>query len=129
MADETEVMVERVIGASPDELWAHVADVKRMGDLSPENVGNVWLKGATGPAVGARFKGENRNGKKKWSTVATIVECEPGRVFAFECTAGPFKVSRWTYRFNAVEGGTRVTESWIDQRGVVVSAMGKPVSG
>jgi ribosome-associated toxin RatA of RatAB toxin-antitoxin module len=129
MADGAEVSVERVIGASPDELWSCVSDVKRMGELSPENVGNTWIKGATGPAVGARFKGDNRNGKKKWSTTAKVVECEPGRVFAFESVAGPFKVARWTYRFNAVDGGTRVTESWIDQRGLVGKVMGKPVSG
>jgi ribosome-associated toxin RatA of RatAB toxin-antitoxin module len=127
MADE--VSVERVIVASPDELWARVSDIERMGDLSPESTGGEWLRGATGPVVGARFKGNNQNGKKKWSTVAKVVESEPGRVFAFEVTAGPFKVARWTYRFEAAENGCRVTETWTDQRGRFGVVMGKPVSG
>ena len=32
--------------------------------------GGAWIKGATGPAVGAKFKGRNRLGSKKWSTVS-----------------------------------------------------------
>jgi hypothetical protein len=129
MANEVEINVERVIAAPPDVLYVRVSDVVRMGDLSPENVGATWLRGATGPAVGARFKGENRNGKKKWSTVATITEAEPGRHFAFEVAAGPFKVARWSYRFEPVDGGCRVTETWIDRRGWVAHTMAKRVSG
>ena len=56
-----EVSVERVIAASPDEVWARVSNIERMGDLSPESAGGTWLKGATGPAVGAKFKGDNEN--------------------------------------------------------------------
>ncbi len=127
MADE--VSVERVINAPADELWSRVSNVERMGDLSPENIGGKWLGDATGPAMGARFKGDNRRGKKKWSTTAKIVGCEPGKVFAFDVTSGPFKVARWTYRFEPTDGGCRVTEVWTDQRGKFVTFMGKPVSG
>jgi uncharacterized protein YndB with AHSA1/START domain len=49
------VSVERTIAASPDALWKMVSDVTRMGEWSPENTGGEWLKGATGPAVGAKF--------------------------------------------------------------------------
>lgn len=127
MADE--VSVEREIAASPDALWERVANIDRMGDLSPENVGGTWVKGASGPAVGAQFKGDNRNGKKKWSTDCKVVECEPGRAFAFEVTARPFKVARWTYRFEPTDGGCRVTETWTDNRGKTVIFLGKIVSG
>jgi hypothetical protein len=127
MADE--VSVDRVISASPEELWGRVAHMDRMGDLSPESTGGSWVKGATGPAVGAQFKGDNRNGKKTWSTKSTVVECEPGRVFAFDVKGGPFKVARWTYRFEPVDGGCRVTETWTDQRGWIVTTLGKQASG
>ena len=100
-----------------------------MGDLSPESVGGKWLKGASGPAVGAKFKGENQNGKKQWSTTGTVVECEPGRVFAFDVTSGPVKVSRWVYRFEPTDGGCKVTETWTDQRGWLPKTLGKPISG
>ena len=123
MADE--VSVERVIAASPDDLWARVADIERMGDLSPESAGGKWLKGATGPAVGAKFKGENRNGKKQWSTTGTVVVCEPGRVFVFDVTSGPVKVSRWGYRFEPTDGGCKVVETWTDQRGWLPQDVGQ----
>ena len=124
-----EITVERVIAASPDELWARVSDPGRMSDLSPESAGGKWVKGASAPTVGAKFKGENKNGKKQWSTDCTVVECEPGRVFAFDVAAGPFKISRWVYRFEPVDGGCRVTETWIDRRGKLATGLGKPVSG
>jgi ribosome-associated toxin RatA of RatAB toxin-antitoxin module len=124
-----QVSVDRVIAASPDDLWARVANVEGMSELSPENTACTWRRGATGPAVGARFKGENQNGKKKWSTDATVTDVEPGRVFAFEVKAGPFKIARWEYRFEPVDNGCRVTEVWTDQRGWVGKTLGKPVSG
>jgi hypothetical protein len=124
-----EISVERVIAATPEALWARVSDIERMGDISPEATGGSWLKGATGPAVGARFKGDNRNGKKKWSTTCTIVTADPSRAFAFDVTVGPFKVARWAYRFEPVDGGCRVVETWTDQRGWVAKKAGKPASG
>jgi hypothetical protein len=48
------------IDAKPAELYDLVTDVTRMGEWSPECVRCVWLDGATGPAVGARFRGSNR---------------------------------------------------------------------
>lgn len=76
MADVT---VSRRIAASPDLVWSLVSDVTRMGEWSPETERGVWLKGATGPTVGARFKGENQLGKKSWATVCEVVDAEPGR--------------------------------------------------
>ncbi len=106
-----------------------VADVTRMGEWSPENDGAAWLGGASGPAVGAKFKGSNRNGKKKWDTVGTVVASEPGVVFAFRVTATGLKVAEWRYAFESTEPGCRVTETWIDERGPIVKVLGKPVSG
>jgi Polyketide cyclase / dehydrase and lipid transport len=124
-----EVSVERVIAAPADELWARVSDIVRMGDISPESVGGRWLDAATGPTVGARFKGDNENGKKKWSTTCSIVECEPGRVFAFDVSSGGLKIARWTYRFEPADGGCKVTEIWTDERSRFIVFMGKLVSG
>ncbi len=124
-----DLVVERLIAASPEALWAMVSDVTRVGEWSPEAERCRWLGGAGGPSVGARFKGFNRNGSKKWSTTNTVVACEPGRRFAFETTVGPFKVSRWDYAFEADGGACRVTETWSDRRGWLVTALGGPASG
>lgn len=123
------VSATREIGAPATQVWAMVSDVTRMGEWSPETESATWLRGATGPQPGARFRGTNRHGKKKWSTVATIVDAEPGRLFSFRVSAAGFKVAEWRYAFEQTATGCRVTETWIDQRGRVATALGKPVSG
>jgi uncharacterized protein YndB with AHSA1/START domain len=95
-----QVSVTKDIAASAETLWAMVSDVTRMGEWSPENEGGEWLGNATGPQTGATFRGTNRNGKRKWQTVATILDAEPGRAFSFRVkAAGGLKVAEWRYAF------------------------------
>lgn len=96
------------IAATPDAVYALVSDVTRMGQWSPETTKCEWIDGATGPAVGVRFKGTNKRGFVSWSTKPVVTAAEPGREFAFE--AGPD--TRWTYRFEPDGDGTKVTESF-----------------
>jgi hypothetical protein len=124
------VSVTTHIDASPEAVYAIVSDLPRMGELSPENTGGTWRGGATGPAVGARFKGTNANAGKRWSTTVTVKEATPGSVFAFDVTVGPFKVARWTYRMTASPGGgCEVTETWDDHRAGWMHRLGKVASG
>jgi Polyketide cyclase / dehydrase and lipid transport len=106
----------RDIAAPAVKVWELVSDLPRMGEWSPENAGGTWVKGATGPALGAVFKGTNKNGFRRWSTTVTVVACDPGRVFEFAVTAGPLPVASWRYEFEDTDAGCRVTESWKDQR-------------
>jgi uncharacterized protein YndB with AHSA1/START domain len=124
-----EVRVDLDIDAPAEQVWAMVADVTRMGEWSPENEGATWLGDASGPDVGARFRGANRNGKKTWSTEGKIVEADPGRVFAFEVSVKGVRVAEWRYVFEATERGCRVEEIWTDQRGRLAKMLGKPISG
>lgn len=117
------VEVSRVIAATPQRVYELVADLPRMGEWSPEATGGKWLKGATGAAVGARFKGTNRKGRIRWSTAVKVVTAEPGHEFAFDVTAMGFGVARWGYRMEAVDGGTKVTEYWDDHRNWVVAKL------
>jgi uncharacterized protein YndB with AHSA1/START domain len=99
------------ISAPPEKVYDLVTDVTRMGEWSPETVKAEWIGGATGPAVGARFKGSNKRGVIRWSTKPRVVVAEAGREFAFE-TGGPGP-TRWSYRFEqATDGGTDATESF-----------------
>lgn len=117
------VEVSRVIAATPERLYQLVSDLPRMGEWSPETTGGSWVKGATGPAVGARFKGNNRLGKRTWSTLATVAVADPGGEFTFDIAAAGMKVARWSYRFEPVDGGTKVTESWDDQRAAIIAKL------
>ena len=126
MADVT---VSREIAAPPQRVWELVSDMTRMGEWSPEATGGKWLKGATGPASGARFKGTNRSGWQRWSTTCTVTECVPGERFTFAVTAGPAKVATWSYEIEPTGTGSRVTESWTDERSSFFAGVSKRVTG
>jgi uncharacterized protein YndB with AHSA1/START domain len=96
------------IAAPPTRVYEIVTDIAQMGRLSPECTGGRWLDGATGPAVGAKFKGSNKRGKAKWSTTNEVVEAEPGRAFSFKTLQSGYQ---WTYRLEPDGDGTVVTES------------------
>ena len=103
------------VNVPPEKLYELVSDVTRMGEWSPETVRCRWLDGATGPAVGARFKGTNRRGLMRWSTKPRVVAAEPGREFAFVVDLVIFQreMTKWRYQFEpAADGGTDVTESF-----------------
>jgi uncharacterized protein YndB with AHSA1/START domain len=100
------------VNAPPEKVWALVSDVTRMGEWSPETRKAEWVEGATGPVVGARFKGSNKRGWARWSTRCTVVACEPGKEFTFVVGKAEDPVTRWSYMLAAAEGGTEVTESF-----------------
>ncbi|HET7720981.1 MAG TPA: SRPBCC family protein [Acidimicrobiales bacterium] len=101
-----------VVRADAGVVWSMVTDVTRMGEWSPETVRAEWIDGATGPAVGARFKGENRKGRTRWSTTCEVIESEPGRSFAFAVGKVAKPETVWRYRFEPVAEGVKVTESF-----------------
>ena len=106
-----------VIAASPERVWALVSDVTRMGEWSPENVGGRWLDRATGPAVGARFRGTNRRGKRSWSTTCQVLVADPGRELAFATGSAARPQTVWRYQMGPVPEGTRLRESFELVRG------------
>ena len=124
-----QVSVTREMGAPAEQVWAMVTDVTRMGEWSPENVGGTWLRGATGPRPGARFRGRNRIGKRRWNTVATVVDCDPARRFSFRVTTMGLKVAEWSYAFEPTATGCRVTESWSEQRAGIFKPITKLATG
>ena len=95
------------IEAPPERIYDIVTDIAQMGRLSPECTGGRWLGDATGPAVGARFKGSNKRGIARWSTTNEVVAAEPGRRFSFETQQS---AARWTYELEPDGSGTLVTE-------------------
>ena len=99
--------------APPEVVYALVADVTRMPEFSPEILSCVWLDGATGPAVGARFAARNKvPNRPPWTNKPVITVVEPGRAFAFARTEKFAGTVEWTYRFAPEGAGTRVTESY-----------------
>ena len=105
--------VERYIDAPPEVLYDLVADVTRTPEITPDIVRVEWLDGATGPAVGARFKAINKQGRgPKWSNKPVITTLEPGREIAWARTEPFAGTVEWRYRFEPEGTGTRVIESY-----------------
>jgi uncharacterized protein YndB with AHSA1/START domain len=100
------------IEAPPEKVYAFVSDITRMGEWSPETVKAEWVDGATGPAVGARFKGTNKNGVFRWSTKPLVITADDGREFAFKTDWRGKDSTKWSYRFEPDGAGTKVTESF-----------------
>ena len=125
----SDVEVRAHVPAPAEQVWQMVADVTRMGDWSPETTSCRWLGDATGPTVGAKFKGSNRKGFRRWSTTCTVTAAEPGRRFAFKVDYGPVPISTWEYDFAADADGTAVTESWTDRRPLWMKIGSAPVMG
>ena len=100
--------------APPQPIWQLVTDVTRIGRYSPETFEAEWLDGATGPSVGARFRGHvKRNGKgPTYWTTCTVLVGEPDRQFAFGVGSADKPINTWRYRLEPVGDGTDVTESF-----------------
>jgi len=104
-----------VISTSPGRIYGLVSDLPRMGEWSPECERVEWADGATVAARGARFVGHNRGGPfrlMRWSRRGRVLAADPGREFAFVTEEGGRESTVWRYRFEPVDEGTRVTESY-----------------
>ncbi|WP_242545121.1 SRPBCC family protein [Amycolatopsis sp. MtRt-6] len=105
------------IDAAPETVYALVSDPGALADVAEEYAGHRWVGGASQPAVGAKFRGRNQRGFRRWSTLSTITDAEPGCRFGFEVTSfAGLPVSRWQYDFEPVGDGCVVVESMWERR-------------
>ncbi|MEX2293073.1 MAG: SRPBCC family protein [Acidimicrobiales bacterium] len=100
------------VAAPPEVVWSLVSDIPRMGEWSPVCHRCEWLDGADVAAVGARFVGHNKANGARWSRECTITAAEPGRELAFSTYFRGEESTRWRYRFEPSDGGTRVVEAY-----------------
>ncbi len=70
--------VETTTAATPEQVWAVVADVTRVGEWSHECKVGEWLDGATAAAPGVRYRGSNQVGRVRWSRTNEIVGVDEG---------------------------------------------------
>ena len=123
------IEISRDIAASPEAVYAAISDVTRMGEWSEECHACEWRDDADGPVVGATFDGHNRNGDHEWTSQGKVIEADPGRSFAFECSMFDFHFSTWGYRIEPTDTGCRVTEWSEDLRPESALEFSKQMSG
>ena len=123
----------RAAAAGEEIFYGNIRNIARMGEWSPEVESCTWQEGHSEPVVGARFDGHNRNPDNglEWSTHAEISKSEPGVAFHFKALFGDgdYHFANWHYDFEAIDGGTRVTESWEDLRPDEIIAGSAGMSG
>lgn len=110
MHDSVTVHIDAPVG----EVWRLVSDVTRIGEFSPETFEAEWLGGATGPEVGARFRGHvkrNQKGPTYWSQ-CEVTTCDVDRSFGFAVLVGGQPSNNWRYDLEPSGDGTDVTESF-----------------
>ena len=106
---------EVVVDATPEAVWAVLADVTRIGEWSHECRGAEWLDGATAAAPGVRFRGRNRAGALvRWARVCVIRAVDPPHEFVWETVGPPLMrdASLWRVRLEPVDGGTRIRQEF-----------------
>lgn len=110
-ADKPTVEVRTWIDAAPERVWQLVSDVTLMPDTSRELQSVEWLDAAGEPAVGARFVGRSKHEDfGEWATTSTVVECEPGKAFAWAVQDPTYPSARWRFRLEARDGGTELSQ-------------------
>ncbi|WP_067822417.1 SRPBCC family protein [Actinomadura kijaniata] len=115
MTDDPVIEESVLVHAPPDEVYAAVADLRRMGEWSPECF-RIWVPGGV-VRPGAAFVGFNRIGRRFWFTTCRVTTARPGEEFAFRVTLLGIPAARWGYRFEADgDGATRLTEYFLDLR-------------
>ncbi|CAN5583699.1 SRPBCC family protein [soil metagenome] len=110
-ADKPTVEAHAWIDAAPEVVWSLVADIELMPTLSDELQSVEWLAPSTGPAVGATFRGHNRQGSGQWSTVSTIVAYDPDREFTWAVGNVDNPAAVWKFTLCPQRGGTLLTQS------------------
>jgi uncharacterized protein YndB with AHSA1/START domain len=120
------VAVSTTVQAEPGEVYSLVADLARMREWSPEAATMTWLDGATEPKPGAKFRGANSRGRfYRWHTLCEVVTAEPGRGLGWRSTYLGMSVAVWRYDVEGDgAGGTALTETWEDERGLAMKVIG-----
>jgi uncharacterized protein YndB with AHSA1/START domain len=102
------------VAASPEAVWAVIADVTRVGEWSGECRGCVWVDGADAPEPGARFRGRNRRGGLRWSRLSEVVLADRPHTLVWRTVARfPYlDSSEWRVTLDEDGTGTRVIQSF-----------------
>ncbi|MGQ4809898.1 hypothetical protein NKDENANG_03334 [Candidatus Entotheonellaceae bacterium PAL068K] len=108
MSDKPTVDVDIFVEAFPQQVWKLVTNLTLMGEWSPEYQGGEWIDGATGPVVGARFKGRNKRGDREWESTSTVTEAKPDRAVAWAVGDPENPGASWRIELVPEGPGTRV---------------------
>ena len=117
MPDLFRVSVEKVVHATPERVFDLLAHPRRHQEIDGSGTLRGGVDGPERLSLGAVFGMDMRIGAP-YRMTNTVVEFEEGRRIAWQPrpangVAGKLLGGRvWRYELEAVEGGTRVRETW-----------------
>ena len=111
------------IGASPDEVWQVVSDLRRMPEFSPE-LRKAFVIGR--PGIGANIIGINRRKAVVWPTTSKVVRWEPGQAVAWKTRESG---ATWVYELEPTATGTSVTGRRVLSKFTIGTALLGPAIG
>ncbi|MDP9864624.1 MULTISPECIES: SRPBCC family protein [Streptosporangium] len=118
------------IAAPPAVVYDLVTDITDMGDWNVECERARWVGPVREARPGARFRGHNRHGRRRWSTLCTVITAEPGRAFAYHVqAAGLIHVAVWRFGITPTETGCHVEQSTWTTRNPLMRVIGGLVTG
>lgn len=102
------------VDAAPELVWEVVADITRQDRWSSEATRCEWLAPATAAAPGARFRGHNRRGIRRWTRTNEILDLEPVRMLVWQTLPSRLYPDSTEWRIELLAEGshTVVTESY-----------------
>lgn len=99
------------IAAPPELVYDIVSDIENQPKWAAETERCKWLGDATGPAVGAKFRGVNKHKGRVWAMGCKVTDADPGKRFAFRVGLAGVPTAHWRYEIEPTADGCRVTES------------------
>lgn len=114
------------IAAPPERVYELITDLANLGAWNVECLRATWIGPVKEAKPGARFRGSNRNGSRRWSTESTVTAAEPGRAFAYHVrAAGVLDVAIWRFDLTPTEDGCLVEQKTWDTRGRFMQVVGR----
>lgn len=104
---QVEPLIEEatLVAAPADRVWPLVSDPRLMSRWSPQ-VMRVIRRSGDGTSVGSRFLNLNRSGLLMWPTRSQVVECDPGRRYAWRIRDNR---AIWSFELAEHAAGVRLT--------------------
>lgn len=102
------------IDAPPLDVWRAIADIGQQNRWSGEAKSCEWLAPADGPVPGARFRGSNRRGFRRWTRDNVVVAAEPGVMLHWKTLPSRMypDSTEWHLDLSPYGAGTEVRESY-----------------
>lgn len=113
LCDTPTVEVTVRLACSPEQAWTLVTDIELPTRAEGELQKVEWLDGATGVAVGARFRGYNASAQMgEWYTDPEIVEVEDGRRWVWRVGSAEEPLAFWGFEVEPAGDGGAVVRQW-----------------